>query len=465
MIQAFSPQPSLWDYLTLKLLSFPPRVVAPGKLRSESMFKIRETATEKRLNLLRKQGAITPRLSLMFHASVGCLPSQAQQYCFLIVKIFPFAALLLLSACETAPTKPSADMTTPTYTPVAFDDMPGFAAETWDESLHTAFTKNCARWQKKTGDDALPWQTVCATLPATHNAAALQQWVVQNFAPFAVTAGSNPFGLFTGYYEPQIAAAPAPVGNFQHPIYARPTDLVQVDLGAFRPEWQGEKIWGQLMGAPTSLTLAPYPDRAAIATRFMPASILGFTDDPIGLFVLHIQGSGQLRFADGTITRIGYDGVNGRPYVALGKVLRERGLLEAPINMPKIRAFLATQPPAQLQAWLNENPSYVFFKTNAGEGPVGSFQAPLTPGRALAVDPKSIPLGSLVWLDAAHPDEGQPRLQRLMLAQDTGGAIKGMVRGDVFWGAGEAAAHNAGLMQSQGRYFVLRPQVTSVAPH
>jgi membrane-bound lytic murein transglycosylase len=183
-------------------------------------------------------------------------------------------------------------------------------------------------------------------------------------------------------------------------------------------------------------------------------------DDPVAAFFLQVQGSGRIDLPDGRQVRVGYDGQNGWPYVAIGRVMIERGLIDREsATMPGIRAWLAAHP-AETKDILDANPSYVFFREIVGDGPVGSEGVVLTPGRSLAVDTKFLPLGAPFWLEAAADDE---RIRRLLIAQDTGGAIRGPVRGDVFWGHGPDAERRAGTLRARGGYFLLLPKTVTPA--
>ena len=227
-----------------------------------------------------------------------------------------------------------------------------------------------------------------------------------------------------------------------------------VELGLFRPAWRGERIAGRVVDG----RLKPYDGRAEIERGALDRYHLAFlwVDDPVAAFFLQIQGSGRVRLPDGSIVRVGYDGQNGQPYVAIGKLLVERGVLaKEAVSMQAIRAWITAHPEAG-KALMAENPSYVFFREVTGDGPIGSEGVVLTPGRSLAVDRSFVPLGVPVFLDAG------PGLQRLMVAQDTGGAIRGPVRGDVFWGAGAEAETRAGAMRARGVYYLLLPK--SVTP-
>jgi membrane-bound lytic murein transglycosylase A len=215
--------------------------------------------------------------------------------------------------------------------------------------------------------------------------------------------------------------------------------------------------------------LEPYPDRADITAEGLDARArpIVWVDDPIDAFFLEIQGSGRVELAEGGVARLGFAAQNGRSYYAIGRALVERGALaKDEVSLQTIKAWLAANP-EEATSVMNLNPSYVFFRELDGEGPVGAMGAVLTPGRSLAVDRRFIALGAPLWLEVSvpGPGEGAPDevLRRLVIAQDTGGAIKGPVRGDLFWGGGPEAEWRAGNMKSTGRYVVLLPQALTIA--
>ena len=295
------------------------------------------------------------------------------------------------------------------------------------------------------------WRRACGALLAA--AAPLREILEAEFQPVAVTDGDQASGLFTGYYEPELRGSRLRGGPYQAPIYALPADLVSVDLGLFRESWRGERLAGRVVEG----RLRPYETRSEIEDGALQrqAKALAWVDDRVDAFFLQIQGSGQIRLADGGTMRVGFAGQNGHPYVPIGRLLVERGeLSREKVSMQSIRQWLADNP-ARADALMRANPSYVFFREILGDGPLGSEGVALTPGRSLAVDRSQIALGVPVWLDAEDPLDPTQRVRRLLVAQDTGGAIRGIVRGDVFWGAGEDAAERAGRMRARGRFWVL----------
>lgn len=273
-------------------------------------------------------------------------------------------------------------------------------------------------------------------------------------------------GVFTGYFEPRYEARRSPEGRFTEPAYARPSDLVDVDLGSFNPELAGARIAGRLQSA----RLVPYAERAEIERGEWSAQpeVLAYLD-PNDLFFLQIQGSGSVVFEDGEVKRIGYAGANGRPYAAIGRLLVERGEMAlADASMQSIRTWLAAAGASEAEALRHENPSYIFFREldapPAGLGPPGAQGVPLTPERSLAVDRRYYPMGAPVYVDIGPRDgiDEEP-IRRLMIAQDTGGAIRGPIRGDVYWGSGEEAGARAGEMNNRGALYYLAPRTITDA--
>lgn len=278
------------------------------------------------------------------------------------------------------------------------------------------------------------------------------------FEPRQVIAGDGRTeGLLTGYYEPLLRGSRNRDDRYRFPVYGVPDDLIVVDLGELYPELKGARVRGRVVGR----KLLPYWNRADIdAGRGAPAGReLVWVDDAVELFFLQVQGSGRVRLESGGLLRVGYADQNGHPYRSVGRLLVERGELTVDqASMQGIKAWGARNPD-KLPSLLGENPSYVFFRElPAGDGgPPGSLGIPLTDGRSLAVDPRVIPLGAPVYIDSTWPGTAAP-LRRLMVAQDTGGAIKGPVRADFFFGFGDAAGEQAGRMRQPLRLWVLLPR-------
>jgi peptidoglycan lytic transglycosylase A len=355
--------------------------------------------------------------------------------------------------------------------PASFAELSGWREDAVEEAVPallrsceriTALPDGAAIGDQPFAGTAGDWREICAEASrlASGDRAAARRFFETRFRPYAARNHRNPFGLFTGYYEPLLNGSRKREGKYTVPIYTRPPELVMVDLGRFREELKGRRIAGQVVDG----DLVPFPDRRQIEAGALADRKLEivWVDDPIDAFFLHVQGSGRIRLAEGGEMRLGYAAQNGHPYTAIGRELIDRGVLRSEeVSMQSIRAWLAAHP-REAREVMERNASYVFFQELAGEGPLGAEGVPLTPVRSLAVDLKYLPLGVPVWLvcGAPSPREGEPdrRLERLMMAQDTGGAIQGPVRGDVFWGFGGEAEAVAGRMKHRGRMWLLLPK-------
>ncbi len=395
-----------------------------------------------------------------------------------------YAGLALLAGCATIttgptvpaePTVPPAPVTpapTPTPTPApvpeappptppvpqlvpaSFTDLPG-----WPEDDATAafltFLQGCPAIKSQ------PLASICArALPlGTATAAAQREFLETEFQPHQVVAADGKTeGLITGYYEPLLRGSRKPDARYRFPLYGPPDDLITVELSELYPELKSMRLRGRLVGR----KVVPYWTRADIDNDAAPLKgrELLWIDDAVELFFLQVQGSGRVKLESGEIVRIGYADQNGHPYRSIGRVLVERGELTLDkASMQSIRAW-GRDNPQKLPALLAENPSYVFFREmpNGNGGPIGALGVPLTTGRSLAVDPRVVPLGMPVYIASTWPNSEMP-LNRLMAAQDTGGAIKGAIRADFFWGFGDEAGDLAGRMRQPLRLWVLMPRV------
>jgi membrane-bound lytic murein transglycosylase A len=372
-------------------------------------------------------------------------------------------AALLAASC--APKAPPPDRLT--LAAADFDRLAGWRADPLGAALG-ALRRSCDEFAKQPADapigpgglagTAADWRAPCAAAASVDAAddAAARSFFESNFRPFKLANNADATGLFTGYYEVELRGSRRREGPFGTPLLKRPSDLVMVELGLFRPAWRGERIAGRVEAG----QLKPYASRAeiehgALAQRNLE---LFWVDDPADAFFLQIQGSGRVRLPDGSTARVGYDGQNGQAYVPIGRLLADRGELPRDaVSMQTIRGWLAAHPD-KAAALMDENPSYVFFREMAGDGPLGAQGVVLTAGRSLAVDRAFLPLGVPLWLDLEDVAEGNGRLRRLVIAQDTGGAIRGPVRGDLFWGFGPQAAERAGMMKDRGTYYLLLPR-------
>jgi len=307
------------------------------------------------------------------------------------------------------------------------------------------------------------WQQACVALDNVdkESSLAVRQYLEDYFQPFEVRDGRNPMGLFTGYYEASLKGSRVKTDHYRYPLHARPDDLVMVNLGEFRSDMRGERIAGRVSHG----TLKPYEERAQIVDGDWPHNdkVLIWVDDAVDAFFAQIQGSAVVELEDGSVTRIGYAGQNGHVYYAIGRELVKRGYLaKEHVSLQSIRDWLNSNP-GQADEIMNTNRSYVFFSERTGvDGPMGGQGVALTPERSLAIDHSLIPYGAPVWVDIYGATPEGEDISRLMIAQDTGGAIRGAVRGDFFWGFGDRAESLAGPMNAQGRYWLLLPKASGV---
>lgn len=377
------------------------------------------------------------------------------------------------AACAPCAACPSCPPVQAAATPPVFSRtlLPGTWAELpgWNEDDHAAawpaFLLSCRGMASKPHGPA--WKRVCDLARASdgkagHNA---RRFFEQNLQPYAVVAGDAPTqgtsspaasGMITGYYEPLLRGSRNRVKGFEQPVRGVPDDLLTIDLSAVFPELKDKRVRGRLEGN----KVVPYWSRAEIGARgdALPSKTLLYVDDAVELFFLQVQGSGRVKLKDGSMVRLNYADQNGHPYQSIGRLLVERGELKLEeASMQGIQAW-ARANPARLDELLNANPSYVFFRevANGSDGPIGALGVPLTAERSIAVDPRSVSLGVPVFLATTRPNSAQP-MNRLVMAQDTGGAIKGAVRADFFWGFGKAAGEQAGRMKQSGRLWVLLP--------
>jgi membrane-bound lytic murein transglycosylase A len=390
----------------------------------------------------------------------------------------------MLAACGTMrPAPPEPVPMPPAARPSLQLDSTQFSElESWTHgdprAVLQAFLRSCVVLAAKADDAPLggvnyagtagEWRQVCntAALVSTDSPAAARGFFESEFVPYRVVQSSG-VGLFTGYYEPQLKGSRTRYGPYQTPLYGVPGDLVNVDLGLFRENLRGQRIVGKV----TDGRLIPYPTRAEIESVGLGESApILFVDDPIDAFFLQIQGSGRVVLDDGTVVRAAYAAQNGRPYTPIGAVLIQRGeLSREAVSMQSIRAWLVEHP-TEAQQLMNANASYVFFAEQPMGDPLlgasGAQGVPLTPEASLAVDLTVHALGVPVWLETTAPDPDTTKpdriFHRLLVMQDTGGAIRGAVRGDVYWGYNADAGTIAGRMRSEGRMTVLLPRLVAL---
>ena len=380
---------------------------------------------------------------------------------------------------------------------VSFDDLPGWASDTHHDIL-PAIQSSCGALRPMRPDfvlggqadamlragTAAAWQGLCLEIRALERALprppragsgrahdrrvaawlaarhlAVREFIEARFEPFAAGAG-----IMTGYYEPILRGAAEPGEVFRTPLHSRPPELVETAV----PNNPLRRRFGMMVEG----RIEPFHDRAAIDTGALAGRALElvWVDDPADAFFLHIQGSGRVVLPNGEVMRVGYAGHNGRGYVAIGRLLIERGeIAREQMSMQAIRAWLTSAGHDRATEVLRGNPSYVFFRRVEGltldQGPIGAMGVPLTPGRSVAVDRAFIPLGAPMWVMVKDPlaRRDTPPAGRLVVAQDTGGAIRGPARTDFFQGWGAEAGERAGRMRDEAEVFVLLPRGTHEA--
>ncbi|PFH10584.1 membrane-bound lytic murein transglycosylase A [Collimonas sp. PA-H2] len=337
-----------------------------------------------------------------------------------------------------------------------FAALPGWGSDDLRQAL-PAFLTSCSTQARKAD-----WKEPCAIAAGLDagNEKDIRTFFQSFFTPYQViNADGSDNGLVTGYYEPLLKGSRKRGGPYQTPLYRAPDDLITVDLASIYPELKGLRLRGRLVGN----KVLPYPSRAELdKSGALAGKEILWVDDPIDAFFLQVQGSGRVQMNDGSsIVRVAYSDQNGYPYRSIGRYLVDKGELTlAQASAQGIKGWLAANPSRQ-QELLNANPSYVFFKEekvlDASQGPKGAQGVPLTPLRSIAVDPQFVPLGTPVFLATTQPNSNTP-LQQLVVAQDTGGAIKGAVRADFFWGFGNEAGDKAGRMKQRGTMWLLLPK-------
>lgn len=400
--------------------------------------------------------------------------------------VLTLGVLVLLAACHPVavkPERPTPPVMRPVTPPVTQPVTPSIApqqppppllqyqAAVWNDLPGWRTDDLAAAWPALLASCRVPrlgpaWSDFCAAAQtvAVKNKKAQRKLIEAKLKPWRITTlsrdGTNTRldqGVVTGYYEPVVNGSLTRTGVYQIPLYGVPPDLLTVDLGDLYPELKGERIRGRLQGR----RVTPYPDRAQLADgKVLAGQELVWLDSAVDAFFLQIQGSGRVRLPDGTMLRLSYADVNGQPYKSIGKYLVEHGEMTVQqAALPNLKLWLAAHPDEQAEIF-NANPSVVFFKAepihDPAVGPRGALGVPLTAGRSLAIDPRQLPLGAPLYLATTDSLTHQP-LRRLMLGQDTGGAIRGALRADFFWGMGGAAGESAGAMREQGSFWLLWP--------
>ena len=379
-----------------------------------------------------------------------------------------FAMGVLLQACSVvgppkplprpvpAPGAPSEAVVR--YDLVGWPRLPGWGDDDVREAW-PAFLKSCRSLRFRA-----EWAGACTAAQSLDapSAKTIRSYFDRYFEPYAIVRQTGALreetGLITGYYEPLLKGSRNASAQYSAPLYAPPVDLLTIDLSALYPELKGKRLRGRVQGS----RVVPYYNRAELeASASLRGREIVWVDDALDAFLLQVQGSGRVQLANGEVIRLQYADQNGYPYQSIGRYLVDKGELTVEqATMPGIRQWLAVNP-ARLDEVLDSNPSYVFFSEekidDPTQGPKGAQGVPLTPGRSIAVDPASVPLGAPVFVDTTYPATDRP-LQRLVMAQDTGGAIRGAVRADFFWGFGHEAGDQAGRMRQPLRMWMLWPK-------
>ena len=364
--------------------------------------------------------------------------------------LLSLCAASVLCACTTPPLPDAGTV----FEPAKFDGIAVSDPLAWSRAF-SAFLLSCPRLARS------PWNEICdAAAGADRNEAGARRFFETYFRPWRVKSsgkdGLSGTGLMTGYYEPLLHGSRTREGRFQTPVYGVPDDLLVIDLGTLYPDLKGRRLRGKLEGR----RVVPYDDRQAIERRTdMERWAIAWVDDPVDAFFLQIQGSGRIALPDGSFMRVGFADQNGWKYQAIGNwLMRHEGLSRHELSMQRIRAW-AREHPSRVGEALAQNPSFVFFSERTGDpsaGPIGAQGVPLTPEASVAVDPHEWRLGTpfIVSIDQERPDL---HFTRPVIAQDTGGAIRGCLRFDYFWGFGDDAGAAAGRQKSRVRAWVLVP--------
>lgn len=359
-----------------------------------------------------------------------------------------------------------------------FANLPGWQQANLQPSF-AAFQNSCKAFlrqpkNKQVGTDIFPVTVADFQVPCrvakhidAHDNNAIKQFFEAKFQPVYFKQSRPVQGLFTGYYLPQLKGSWTKSERYRFPIFGKPNDLISVDLGLFDSKLKGRKVIGRIAGH----QLLPYHTREIINQGKSKKSLVPilWVDNRVDRFFLEIQGSGYIDMPDGKTLMLGYAAQNGQPYTPIGRYLIAQGIMtKQNASMQRIRQYLE-QHPEKIDEVLHQNPSFVFFDILKQGQALGAQGIPLTAGYSLAVDRHYIPLGVPIWLDSSFPTQvkghrgtKQQQLKRLMIAQDTGGAIKGRVRGDVFWGGGQQASFVAGHMKNPGQYWILLPKKDQV---
>ncbi|MFI3241555.1 MAG: MltA domain-containing protein [Alphaproteobacteria bacterium] len=368
-------------------------------------------------------------------------------------KIYLLMCVLALASCGEEVQKPTSAMS---LEEVSFNDLKNFNNDNVDE-LKTGFMEICERimmmrtpyisLNSEIKISTADYQAICKKNPNKD----FKQFIKDNFNPYIIKDDDFTFGQFTSYFEPTINISKTKTDVYKYPIYGYPNDMVEFNLKDFAPELtEDKKIVARVEGK----SLTPYYNREYIENNSINAPVLFWTDNLVDLHIMHIQGPAVGILPDGSKQRIAYAGNNGKEFKGIGSILIEKGLIKNG-SMDAVKEWLE-QNPEQARKLMQENNRFIFHRLVEARGPIGAMGLPLTAGRSLAVDERYIPLGSLMWLETVAPNK--QKIEKLVIAQDVGSAIKGIIRGDYFWGTGHGILEHAGRMNASGKYYILLPK-------
>ncbi|MBR1600940.1 MAG: murein transglycosylase A [Alphaproteobacteria bacterium] len=343
-----------------------------------------------------------------------------------------------------------------------FNQLIGWNDDNFKEVI-PVFAKNCrsikniksefiysSQIKIKTAD----YQEICRKFNSKNinTSAQMKKFLEDEFYPYSVSDGNNPEGKFTSYYEAEIYASLKKTAEYKYPIYGKPSDLVEINLRDFDENLPNMRLVGRVNNG----KFIPYYNRREIENKGIEAPVIMWGNDLVDIHFMQIQGSAIAHMADGTDLRIGYADNNGHKFRGIGSILISKKIIDGKdASMVKIRKWLRKNPD-KAASLMAENERFIFQKLSNSDGPIGAMGISLTAGRSIAVDNQYIPLGAVMWLSTYNPDKKS--INKIVFAQDIGGAIKGIVRGDYFWGHGEEALKEAGRMNSTGKYYILAPK-------
>ena len=376
-----------------------------------------------------------------------------------LLKIF-IISLMIVSCGEE--TKPEKDLN---LIKSDFSELEGWKQDNINQAIK-AFKKSCnkiksskAEYIDSVSEIKIPvkdYKDLCLKLEKQKQAD-YKKFIEQNFTPYLVTYKGDAKGKFTSYYEAELHASYHKSDRYKYPVYGRPFDMVEINLQDFDKSLPNKRFVGRVKDN----KFIPYYTRSEIHNKQLNAPIILWGDNLVDIYVMQIQGSAVAKMEDGSMIRIGYADNNGREFKGIGSILLKEKLIKpGQASMGKIKKWLKENPDKALSP-MNKNERYVFHRLVNADGPIGAQGVPLTAGRSLAVDRKYIPLGAMLWLETSGPDK--EKINKLIVAQDVGGAIKGAVRGDYFWGSGgDDILEKAGRMHAAGQYYILLPKQTEV---